>query len=174
MSIPDPPPQPDGIQTGSQQVRQEEQTDEQLKSLSARSMEGLTLASTIEGLAATRSRQLGGDVAASLIAGYSTHMAGELLEAKQEIVRLRSENSGLNDRASSTEKKCAVLTERLYGESRSRHLRNISISVGTGLLALSVELLRNEQSTYSTIVCGVGLLMIGLGWFAAPRENDRS
>ena len=52
-------------------------------------LNGLPLADTIQGLAATKYRGMGGEVVAALLAGATSQMSQELQRAKGEIDTLR-------------------------------------------------------------------------------------
>lgn len=144
-----------------------------LPSLGQRPLEGLPLARTIEGLAASRSRSLGGEVVASLIAGYSTQMASDLHETRTTLQSLRTEYALLNEKLTQCREDKAVLSERLYSEARNKHLRHISITGGTALVGIAIEFMRNNLNTFAMITGGIGLIFLFFGWFSSPKEKRK-
>lgn len=110
----------------------------------ARPFNGLHIASAIEGLAATNTKAFGGDVASVVIAAATRQIA----------------------QASN-----AVLTERIRSEGKNKHLRNLSITVGTALIGVGITLIRTGNDTYSIGAIVFGALLLLLGWFSGSKEQ---
>lgn len=136
-------------------------------------LEKLPLEKTIEGLSATRSRSMGGEIAAGLLSGSFNQICHELKETKHELRETRSDLKTTNQDLSDCKERAAVLSERVRSGSRSRHLQNISILAGTTFVALGIELYRNDLDKFAYIVGGLGALMILLGWFFLPGGDKK-
>ena len=163
---------PEPQETGSEGTQQPapvvaEPPDEVIRPLSK-----FPLAATIEGLASSKARQMGGELVAGLIAGYSTHMATELAESKKETQSLREKNDSLAEELHHARTRCAVLE----GENRTKHLKNTAITFGVGLIALGIQLIGNDLWGYGVAAVVPGVVLLLLGWFTSPARNpdDRS
>ena len=77
--------------TGSAGTQETEPAQAVSPALPEGALERLPLAKAVEGLAATRSRSMGGEVAASLLAGSFNQISHELNEAKNELRETRNE-----------------------------------------------------------------------------------
>lgn len=141
--------------------------------IEARPLEGLPMAQAIEGLAASNTRAFGGEVASALIAGATTQLASELQYTKQEVSGLRKENDVLKENLSEANTRKAVLEERINSYRSNRHLRHFGIAVGTTLLGVGFELIRNNLSTYGYASLAIGALLLVLGWHSAPKGGDK-
>lgn len=127
-------------------------------------LEGLPITRRVEGLAATHSRSMGGEVAANLIAGSFTQLSHDLQETKQELRSTRQELERTREELSNYKTKAAVLKERVSTTFKGRHLRNLSITVGTILISLGIDFYRNNFDKYAYILGVLGTLLIFLGW----------
>lgn len=136
-------------------------------------LQGLPITQIVEGLAATRSRSMGGEVAANLIAGSFTQLSHNFQETKQELHSTRRELERTREELSGYKIKAAVLQERVSYLFRDRHLKNLSITVGTVLIGLGIEFYRNNLEKTSYIVTGLGALLIFLGWFSRDGGTEK-
>lgn len=136
-------------------------------------LQGLPIARIVEGLAATRYRSMGGEVAANLIAGSFTQLSHNFQETKQELQTTRRELESAREELSDYKTKAAVLQERVSNIFRDRHLKNLSITVGTVLIGLGIEFYRNNLEKASYIVGGLGILLIFLGWFSRDGGGEK-
>ncbi|NKE70628.1 hypothetical protein [Candidatus Manganitrophus noduliformans] len=136
-------------------------------------LDGLPIARAVEGLAATRSRSMGGEVAANLIAGSFSQLSYDLQETKQELRSTRQELERTREELSDYKTKAAVLEERVSTSFKGRHLRNLSITVGTFIIYLGIELYRNNIDKYPYILGGLGALLVLLGWFSKEGGPDK-
>lgn len=162
------PKPPDTGSDGSQEISKEMQATNFQSP-----MAGLPIARVVEGLAATRSKSMGGEIAAGLIAGSFTQISHELYETKQELKITRSTLEQKIENLSDYKQRAAVLEERVRSNSNSRHLRNLSIAVGTTLVGIAIEFLRNKMDNFSYITGALGFLLILLGWLSADKEASK-
>lgn len=132
--------------------------------------DGLPITKMVEGLAATRSKNMGGDVAAGLIAGSFSQLSHELCEAKQEEKRIRANFEEISEKLSDCKQRAAVLEERVRSTAQNKNLRNLSITAGTALVGFAIEFKRNDLNNYSIITGGLGFLLILFGWLSSDGE----
>lgn len=130
----------------------------------------LPIAQTIAGLAATKSRALGGEVVSALIAGSTAQIAHELGRTKDELSEMRRRHELSQKELSESNLKNAVLEERIRGDGKNRHLRNFSIFVGTTLLGSAIHLSNTEQPDSALAAGALGVLLLLLGWFSGSRR----
>lgn len=132
---------------------------------------GLPITRVMEGLAASKSRSMGGEVAAGLIAGSFTQISHELQETKQDLRDTRSALDKAREDLSICKSRAAVLEERVESNLRGRHLRNLGIAVGTTMVGVGIELLKNDFNKYAYITFGLGVLLVLLGWFSIDNRG---
>lgn len=130
-----------------------------------RPFRGLSMAQTIEGLAASQSQRMGGVIGASIVAASYSQLTYELQEIKGELKITREELKQTLQEHSETKTKAAVLQERVDAIARNQHLRNLGIFVGTTLLTVGVDMLINNIKNFSWVVIVFGVLLISLSWF---------
>jgi hypothetical protein len=136
-------------------------------------LSGLPITQRVEGLAATHPRSMGGEVAANLIAGSFSQLSHDLQTTRDELNNTRGElKQALND-LSNTRTRAAVLEERASTAERDRHLKNLSITAGTVLIGIGIELYRNDFNKFGIIIGGLGLLFVFLGWFTPKGEAEK-
>ena len=124
----------------------------------------------MEGLAATRSRSMGGEVAAGLIAGSFTQLSHELTETKGELKTTRHELKTAEQSLSDIRSQNATLTARARTVDQYKNLSNIAIFSGTLLIGLSIELYRNTFLSGAMITTVTGILLVLLGWITPAKE----
>jgi hypothetical protein len=133
---------------------------------------GLPITHVFEGLAATRSRSLGGEVAASLIAGSFTQLAHDLDITRKDL-RMRDEQlRKANDELGSSKAKIAVLTERLGNTGRTQQLKQLSIFLGTALMSVAVDLYKNNLDKISYLLGLAGAILLLTGWLTNRAGVD--
>jgi hypothetical protein len=135
----------------------------------AKQFQELPIAKTIQGLAASNSRAFGSEIASALIAGATTQLASELQYAKQKNLTLRNQSEQLSEKLTDSRIENAVLKEKIYSFQSIRHFSNIGIAIGTGLLGVGLEFIRNNYDSYGYISVSIGTLLILLGWFVSPK-----
>lgn len=98
------------------------------------------IAETIQGLAASNARNLGGVVVAGLVSVSFSQLAHELQDAKSDLRNTRKELSTSYDELSACRTRVAVLEERVTTDSRQKHLRNVAIAGGSMIVGLALQL----------------------------------
>lgn len=133
----------------------------------------LPITQKVEGLAATHSRSMGGEVAANLIAGSFSQLSHDLQTTRQELNETRTELRQALGELSKSEAKAAVLEERANAAERDKHLKNLSITAGTALIGIGIELYRNNFDKFGYIVGGFGVLLVIFGWFSRKGGAEK-
>ena len=127
-------------------------------------LKGLPIAQKIEGLAATHSRSMGGEVAANLFAGCFAQLSHDLESTKQELTGIREQLKQSQADLSTASQKCAVFEDREKREPQHRLLKNFCIFTGTIFLGIGIDLFRNSFNTLGYITGGLGVLLLVFGW----------
>lgn len=145
-----------------------EQTSEDIGGQLTRSdpLGDLPIAKTIEGLASSKSRAMGGEVVSALIAGSTAQIAHELNSVKSELADLRKKYEASANELSEQRENNAVLKERLRMGRSISHLKNLAIFIGTTLLGVAIELHSVGLTHYSVASGVLGCLLLGFGWMS--------
>lgn len=134
-------------------------------------LKGLPIAQRVEGLAATHSRSMGGELAANLISGIYTQLSHDLQSSKQEIIDTRAQLSKAQSDLSDAKTRIAVLEERLRTDSRDRHLKNFCIFLGTTFIGLGIDLVKSDFNTLGTISAISGTVLLIFGWISSSKGS---
>lgn len=116
---------------------------------------------------------MGGEVAAGLLAGSFSQLSYDLEATKAELKETREELRRKTDELSDVKTRAAVLQERVTAHGRDRHLRNLSIAVGTIMIGVGIELFRNNFDKLGYTVGGLGVLLVSLGWFSKDEGAEK-
>ena len=135
-------------------------------------LEGLHMVKAISGLASTHSRSLGGEVTSALIAGATTQLAFDYKELKGRHSNLSDKFDCQRDELEKTRTQKAILAERIRSEGQNKHLRNLSIAIGTSLIGTGIYLSRSGLDKYSFGAYGFGAILLILGWLSGPKEVE--
>lgn len=130
------------------------------------------IADAIEGIAASNTRALGGEVGSALVAAATRQLVADNENLRAENRDIKSKYDSQRDLLEQHRTKSAVLEERLRSDGRNRHLRNLAITVGVGLIGIGINLGRTQIDAYSIGAIVGGVLLTVLGWFAGPREVE--
>lgn len=136
-------------------------------------LEGLHIAKTIEGLAASNSKAFGSEVASTLLAGVTSQLSFNYQELQAEYKKLCAKYESQRDTLDSTRTTVAILKERINAERNNKVLRNLCITLGTSALTTGVFLSRSGLDNYSYVAYGFGLILFLLGWFSNPKSGDK-
>ena len=132
-----------------------------------------SISESIQGLAASNARSMGGAVVATLLSGSFSQLSGELQDAKFELKHIRKELEGVRDQLSESKVRVAVLKERVQTSNRQKHLRNTAIAGGSAILGLAIQLDHNQLGAIPYVLGAVGFVFVLMGWFWPSTENDR-
>lgn len=138
--------------------------------ITSKTFEGLHMVHTINGLAATHSKSLGGEVASTLLAGMTQQMSNDYQELKFKFEKLSEKYEEQRNVLEETRTDKAVLKNTINSERQNKHLRNFAITIGTGFMSTGIFLGRTQIDFYSVGTFGVGALFLLLGWFTGPKE----
>jgi hypothetical protein len=133
--------------------------------------EGLPIARTITSLASTHSKNLGGEVSSALLAGATRQIAFDYQELKKTYTNLSDKYESQRNVIEKINIQNAVLVERIRSEGRNKHLRNLSMTIGTSLIGTGIVLMRSGFDNYSYGAYGFGAILLLLGWFSGPKEG---
>jgi hypothetical protein len=164
MDIPKPP---GGGSTGTQQPEVSALTPIEPYSPLA----GLPLAQRVEGLAAAKPRNLGGEVAASLIAGTFSQMSADLQLQREQASNANDRANRLQQELGSSTTRIAVLEERLAAYERTQTVKHVAIFAGTALLAVAVDLIKADMKIVGSIVALLGAGLLLFGWVTKQRGS---
>lgn len=135
-------------------------------------LHGLPITDAVAGLTASMSNRMGG-VAAGLLTGSFAQLSLDLQEKKQELRSTSQKLEHTRDELNNYKTKTAVLEERVNANSRNKHLRNLSIFVGTLLITFGFELYRNNIERAPYIVGGLGFILLLFGWLSNGRRAEK-
>ncbi|MDE0392412.1 MAG: hypothetical protein OXI57_10115 [Rhodospirillales bacterium] len=130
------------------------------------------IADTIQGLASSNARSMGGAVVANLLSGSFSQVSFELQDAKRDLQNTRGKLEEVRDELSRSKTRVAVLEERVSNTNRQKHLRNIAIAGGSILFGLAVQLGSDELGVLPFLLGGIGLVFVLMGWFWPSREKN--
>jgi hypothetical protein len=137
-------------------------------------MQGLHVASTMEGLAATNTKAFGGEIPAAAIGAAMRQVNQDYFEMKRDNLRLFERLEKMRDDLEDTRTKNAVLTERIRSDAKNKNLKNFSIAIGMGLMGIGLTLWRaGGQDGYAITATLLGALLLGLGWFSSSKEEKK-
>ena len=131
------------------------------------------IAETIQGLAASNARNMGGAVAANLLSGSFSQLSRELQDAKSDLGDTRRELENVRDELSKSKTRAAVLDERVSTSGRQKHLRNVAIAGGSVILGLASQIDYNQSEALPFVLGAIGILFLVMGWFWPLTEKDR-
>jgi hypothetical protein len=133
---------------------------------------GLPITHVLDGLAATRARSLGGEVAANLIAGSFNQLAHDL-EVTRADLRTRDEQlRNAQQDLGNANVTIATLRERVGAISRLQNLKQLGIFVGTALMSVAIELYKSNLEKISYILAALGFVLFLAGWITKRIGGD--
>ncbi|MBO2629533.1 hypothetical protein [Shewanella algae] len=136
-------------------------------------LEGLHLAKTITGLTSSHSRAFGGEVASAVIAGATTQLHIDHQDLKNKYEKLAIKLEEQRNELETIRTKNAVLIQKIKGEAATKHLRNFAITIGTSIVASGIFLSRNQFYDYAYGAYFVGVILLVLGWYTGPTEDEK-
>ena len=132
-----------------------------------------SIVDSIQGLASRNAKRMGGEVVATLLSGNFTQLSRELNDTKSELREVRSKIEDTRVQLSNSQKRVAVLEERLSANRNQKHFRNISIAGGSIILGIAVQIAQNQLSAAPFFLGAIGLIFILMGWVSPSMEKDR-
>jgi hypothetical protein len=134
---------------------------------------GLPMAQRVEGLAATKPRSLGGEVAATFLAGSFSQMSTELQLQREQASSAIERADRLQQQLAISTARVAVLEERLAAYERIQTVKHIAVFAGTALLAVSIDLFKAELKGLGSIVGFLGAALLLFGWITRQRGDQK-
>jgi len=116
----------------------------------------------IDGLVATHSRNLGGDVAARLLAGSMRDTSNQLAAAHETIAENARELKAANGVITDLRVELAGLKARLAAAVGTNQTSQVTTFIGTALLGVAVDLYKDGQIVIASLlgIFGLGLLVV--------------
>jgi hypothetical protein len=127
-------------------------------------MQAASVPDAIDGLIATHSRNLGGDVAARLLAASMRQTSNQLAAAHETIAEQSSELRAANTAITDLRVENASLLARLNEMIGTNRIKQFTTFVATAVLGVAVDLYKDDLSIPALLL---GLLGIGLLLFAS-------
>jgi len=118
----------------------------------------------MEALATNRPRSLGGEVAASLIAGSFTQLSHDLEVTRADLRTRDDQLRTVHVELGEARVKIAALRERVGSINRMQHLKQLSIFSGTALLGVAVDLYKNNLEKLSYLLGIIGVILLLTAW----------
>lgn len=132
---------------------------------------GLPIVQMVEGLAATRSRSLGGEVAAGLIAGSFSQLSHELTQTKQELREVRKALDDTKEKLSEEK----ITSAKLHGEidsfNNEKAIRSVCLVAGTAVIGFGIDQSNNSRIKLGAILILIGIGLSLVGWFSVGRRK---
>jgi len=163
-------PEPEA--TGSTGTQRSGSTD-MIPSVNMGTFDSLPITRAVEGLAATRSRGMGGEVVAGLLAGSFGQISHELAETKADLRVARAEITSTRDALSREQITNASLRQCVLSNESNRLIHNIAIFVGTILLGSSIEFYKSSYHVWAFVSGLLGVVLVLVGWLN-PKKEVRS
>ncbi|WP_267094508.1 hypothetical protein [Xanthomonas sacchari] len=127
-------------------------------------MQSTVVADAVDGLVATHSRNLGGDVAAKLLAASMRQTSDQLASAHHIIAEKDSQIHKLHIENSTLKIKAAGQSEKINSLQGTYRAKAVATFVGTALLGVAIDLYKSGTGPASVITAllGAGLLVFAL------------
>lgn len=132
--------------------------------------DSLPITRAVEGLAATKSRGMGGEVVAGLLSGSFAQISHELSETKSDLRAVRSELDSARTSLETERVKNAALRQQISSAENNRHIRNVAIFAGPIIMGLAIEAYKNQFATAAFAMAIVGLALVLVGWLSPKKE----
>ena len=133
-------------------------------------MSGLPIVQTVDGLAATRSRSLGGEVAANLIAGSFNQLQHQLTEMKYEVSSVREKLDEAKEGLANEKIENAVLKGEIDSLNNEKNIRNVCLTAGPTIAAFGVDQLKSKSYVTGWLLVILGVVIAIIGWFSVGRK----
>ncbi|MES2669918.1 MAG: hypothetical protein V4673_05775 [Pseudomonadota bacterium] len=123
-------------------------------------LQAASVPDAIDGLIATHSRNLGGDVAARLLAASMRDTSNQLAAAHQKISDFQNELKEANIKITELRVEAAQLTARLREILGNNRVKQAATFVGTALLGLAVDLYKNALVAPASLLFIFGFCLL--------------
>lgn len=134
---------------------------------------GQPIEQAIAGLAATRSRSLGGDVAASLLVGSVSQISHQLSEARTELKALESKLERCRFDLQTEKVNNATLKGKLESIESEKAIRSVCLVAGTAVSGLGLDQVKSSQWAVGITLVSIGIALFLIGWFSVGRSNKQ-
>ena len=138
-----------------------------------RPIAGQPIEQAVVGLAATRSRSMGGEVAAGLIAGSFSQISHELSETRIELRDVRIQLDKARDSLQDEKVINAELKGKLNSAENEKAIRNVCLVAGTAIVGFGIDQARSNQLVAGIILILVGIILSLVGWFSVGGRGQK-
>lgn len=134
---------------------------------------GQPIEHTVAGLAANKSRSLGGEVAAGLIAGSFSQISHQLSEAQSELRDVRIEL----DKAKLDMQVEKIINAELKGTVKSaeneKAIRSVCLVAGTAVAGFGIDQIKSNQLAAGMVLVLIGIALSLVGWFSIGGREPK-
>lgn len=134
---------------------------------------GHPIEQTVQGLAATKSRSLGGEVAANLLAGSVSQLSYEANNARADARSLQVKLDDARERLSDERVRSAELQVLLSSAEDEKKLRNVCLIAGTAIAGFGIDQVRSENVVVGSVLTFLGVVLALAGWFSFGRRTKK-
>jgi len=124
---------------------------------------GLLMAETMDFLAATRSRNLGGEIGARLLSASFAEISHNLTVTREDLRERDDQLRNTQNDLGNAKATIAVLRERVGAIGRVQHLKQLSVFAGTVLMGVAIDLYKSNIEKTSYLLGTVGLILLIAG-----------
>lgn len=163
-------PEPDDSGSTGTQTKA---NDSAISLVPERAVVGRPLEQTIVGLAATNSRNMGGEVAATLLAGSFSHISHELSEARAEAKGLRKELDAANSCLQAEKVSNATLRGTLGSAENEKAIRSVCLVAGTAIASFGADQIKSNQVAAGITFAVIGVILSLVGWFSVGGRASK-
>ena len=163
-------PEPTGVLTDGTQ-----QASDQVEIVESSQMTELApVITSLRGLMSTNSKATGGQAVTSLLSGITSRLEKDL-----ELCKQRNDNNeiyikSLNEEMTDLKVDKAVLQEKVETSTSTRHIRNISITIGTAMMTFSPTFFNTEKFYWVGIVSvAIGFVLVIVGWLNIGQKGGK-
>jgi hypothetical protein len=133
---------------------------------------GLPITQAVQGLVASNSKNMGGEVTAKLLLASLNQMAYDFQATKNELKSTLVELQSTSKELSAIKVTAAVLDERVNSIVREQRGKDIFNIVGGLLIGISYDLFKGNFNIYGFILAGLGLLLLYFG-FSKYKDTQK-
>lgn len=155
--------------SGSSGLQKEPSAQQNL--VTAQPFSGHAITEAVEGIVESNTCTLGGEVGSALIVASMQQMSHDKNQLQQENNKLNQNFQQQQVKLEEARTRSAVLEERLKGYGKNKHLRNLGIAIGIGLVGIGINLGRQKVDIVAISAIVAGSLLTIISWFSGPDGN---
>jgi hypothetical protein len=114
---------------------------------------------------------MGGEIGATLLAASVQQISSELRDTKRELSETRSKLDLSGEALTESRIREAKLQVQSDAQAQSRNLKNVCLTAGPILLALSFSFYGTPLERFAFVLAPVGAVLTIVGWFPQRRRD---